>query len=1111
VKVSGKLSAAGKRKGQTGGTVEVTGEVITLANATIDASGRAGGGTVLIGGDVGGGNPNPAVSTNSKAALQPYAVPTATTVSVDGTSTINASSKDVGDGGKVVVWADGSTTFNGSISARGGTQSGDGGFVETSGHSLDFVGARVDTSVSYGRTGLWLLDPYDLTIDSSSAATIGANLATANVTVQTNITSSSGPGLANSNGNGDIFVNSGISWNSANTLTLSAYRNVNVNAGISSAGGASVTLRADNTGTGIGTVIFGGGQAGTIYTSGIVSIYYNPDNNPAGSTVNSTSYAGIDTDYQLYILESLRLGAGQVTPYRLVNSIYDLQNIQNNLSANYALGKDIDASATIGWNGGAGFVPLGNLNICCGFSGVFDGQNRTIDRLTINSGEVWVGLFGVIESSGMISNLGLTNLSVTGAAGSQRVGGLAGENHGTIRSVSVQGTVTNGPPFILQEPDGPIANPGYVGGLVGDNFGQISGSSANVFVDGRQASQAGGLVGLDDAQNQIFNSNTVGQVIGGDNSNVGGIAGSGAEITGSYSSVTVIGGDNSFVGGLQGNGGAVTSSYSTGNVSGGAGSSVGGVSGGGFKIIQSYATGSVTGGLNSNVGGLVGVIASGPGPNIISVAASYATGSVSGGDGSNVGGLVGKSSALNSFICGNFGGCFHLISSGSIDQSFALGSATGGANSNVGGLVGLNDSAATTFFGSISYAVSAISNSFASGPITGGTNSTVGGLVGWNKGSVTQSYSTGQVTGATGAVLGGFTGKDDSQSYNSTFSNNYWDIQTSGQTTDGASSGSIGLQTAGLKTVLPSGFDSTVWALSASLNSGYPYLIGNVPPALTPPTPTPVTTQPTLPSDVTDIFGNGQTTSFITKSSTQTAGLGQGVTSQSSSISVSTILNSAGFNYLTAPALGELLDRLLLNIPLQYLSQSESDTLSNQISNLLQNEMKDAPLAGGVVGLELTSYVGGLVVDLIANYVHDSMVGKYPAVLVELYKYEIEVAGNSAIATVMSGGDLPLGVAQGVIQASTAEVIDTAKTWYLWHDDSTAMLVQADKLQLLVNNTHAAAENAKSNGDNLAYEQLMKVAIGLQGAVGTLRESALSPVSDQGTTLNAIWQSLWNK
>src|SRR5262245_30969245 len=57
VKISGTLAAAGKKKGTEGGTILVTGENIKLAAAKVDASGRTGGGKVLIGGDWGGGNP----------------------------------------------------------------------------------------------------------------------------------------------------------------------------------------------------------------------------------------------------------------------------------------------------------------------------------------------------------------------------------------------------------------------------------------------------------------------------------------------------------------------------------------------------------------------------------------------------------------------------------------------------------------------------------------------------------------------------------------------------------------------------------------------------------------------------------------------------------------------------------------------------------------------------------------------------------------------------------------------------------------------------------------------------------------------------------------------
>src|SRR5215831_16111107 len=82
VKVSGTLSASGQKKGEKGGVIKITGEDIVLAGAKLDASGQAGGGTVLIGGDTGGGTIKPAVSGLSQAQLQSWSVPTASTVSV---------------------------------------------------------------------------------------------------------------------------------------------------------------------------------------------------------------------------------------------------------------------------------------------------------------------------------------------------------------------------------------------------------------------------------------------------------------------------------------------------------------------------------------------------------------------------------------------------------------------------------------------------------------------------------------------------------------------------------------------------------------------------------------------------------------------------------------------------------------------------------------------------------------------------------------------------------------------------------------------------------------------------------------------------------------------
>src|SRR5947208_506659 len=166
VNISGTLAAAGKKKGTQGGTILVTGENIKLASARVDASGRAGGGKVLIGGDWGGGNPNKGLVANPSAKLESFVIPTATTVSVDAATTINASATGRGNGGKVVLWSDSQTTFAGTILARGGAKAGDGGFVETSSHGqLAFTG-NVDSSAPRGRAGTLLLDPQDLLISS---------------------------------------------------------------------------------------------------------------------------------------------------------------------------------------------------------------------------------------------------------------------------------------------------------------------------------------------------------------------------------------------------------------------------------------------------------------------------------------------------------------------------------------------------------------------------------------------------------------------------------------------------------------------------------------------------------------------------------------------------------------------------------------------------------------------------------------------------------------------------------------------------------------------------------------------------------------------------------
>ena len=174
MKVSGTLSAAGKKTGTTGGTILVTGEDIKFVGALVDASGRAGGGKVMIGGDWGGGKPASGLVNNQSAKLENFAIPTATTVSVDAGTTINASATESGQRrqGDPVV---GSTRpASPAPSSRAAARSrGNGGFVETSSKKLLNFTGTVDTRAPNGAVGTLLLDPRELLHQCSWASPPG--------------------------------------------------------------------------------------------------------------------------------------------------------------------------------------------------------------------------------------------------------------------------------------------------------------------------------------------------------------------------------------------------------------------------------------------------------------------------------------------------------------------------------------------------------------------------------------------------------------------------------------------------------------------------------------------------------------------------------------------------------------------------------------------------------------------------------------------------------------------------------------------------------------------------------------------------------------------------
>jgi hypothetical protein len=198
------------------------------------------------------------------------------------------------------------------------------------------------------------------------------------------------------------------------------------------------------------------------------------------------------------------------SPYEIRTAI-DLQAMQENLSANYIVVNDIDASGTVNWNNGQGFNPIGDVR----FTGSFDGQNHTISNLSINRlDDNNVGLFGAIGAGGEVKNVGVINVNMTGY---NKVGSLAGSNYnGNISNSYSTGNVTG--------------DNWYVGGLVGGNNGNISNSYSTGNVTGEERF-VGGLVGGNNGN--ISNSYSTGNVSG--NSNVGGLIGySSGSVSDSY-------------------------------------------------------------------------------------------------------------------------------------------------------------------------------------------------------------------------------------------------------------------------------------------------------------------------------------------------------------------------------------------------------------------------------------------------------------------------------------------------------------------------------------------------------------------------------------------------
>ncbi|OPL08641.1 MAG: hypothetical protein AVO33_09845 [delta proteobacterium ML8_F1] len=276
------------------------------------------------------------------------------------------------------------------------------------------------------------------------------------------------------------------------------------------------------------------------------------------------------------------------TANQLAQLAYNVNNGNDYTGKYFKLVNDLNLAAKQWTPIGHRFYP-GYEN---GFNGSFDGNNHSINNLTIGSAsepkvggeQTQAGLFGAIKYQATLKNIKVTVDIYTD--GVTNVGGLLGysESNGTISNCSADGSLTTKGEDTRE-----------VGGLIGHvSNTSILECSSNVSIAVETASETGGLIGSHggysfDKLRNISNSIFTGTVDAGSSSYTGGITGT------SYGNTFIVNAVNT---------GSVTASR--GNVGGIAGKIHN-------KVANCYNVGSVgnSGNSLSKVGGIVAFIDSG--------------------------------------------------------------------------------------------------------------------------------------------------------------------------------------------------------------------------------------------------------------------------------------------------------------------------------------------------------------------------------------------------------------------------------------------------------------------------------------------------------------------
>ena len=453
----------------------------------------------------------------------------------------------------------------------------------------------------------------------------------------------------------------------------------------------------------------------------------------------------------------------------------NLNDGRDALSYNYILKNDIDASGLVDADGNSTYNTIGRGNTA--FTGTFDGDGHTIVGLQAKG-----GIFGKLGSGAVVKNINIASSVFTGNDTYDSVGAVAAENNGgSISGISGYGNTIKG-------------SGGYIGGLVGKNYGGISNSNDQSTVIAGADTVAGGIAGVNgtnaDKGGTIDNVQSNSAVTTGvlaENqyaSNLGGIVGKNEMLLNKYNinnvsahGVTGKTGNTKTSGGIVGtNEGRISNAYNESiihgseNIGGVAGKNVTQASNSNMAELNDVANAvEIIGDAGSqNVGGLLGK------QDHATINQGRNTGAITGC--TNVGGMVGYNTADSylknlenspqATITGiTYVGGIAGVNEGEISADNQLNLVNSGKIygwENVGGIAGKNSGKIDNVNSNINlYVIDEATRTALKGNTVITPNAQFfGGVTGENVGIITNATNRARVDAAQASYVGGIVGKN---------------------------------------------------------------------------------------------------------------------------------------------------------------------------------------------------------------------------------------------------------------------------------------------------------------------------------------------------------------